>query len=77
LREELGTLTVLHTAATESLRLAEAEVKQLQKERDDLLWLLNHEFEEQNPEVVVKPLWMMLAANLREAAEAEPPRGEP
>jgi hypothetical protein len=53
----------------------EAEVVRLREERDNLLWLLDHEFEERNPEVP-KPDWLVFAASLREAAEAEQVQGK-
>lgn len=37
-------------------------------ERDNLRWLLRHEFKEKNPETP-EPDWLTLAASLREAAD--------
>lgn len=53
---------------------AEAEVVRLRGQRDNLLWLLDREFEERNPGVP-KPEWLVFAASLREAAEAQQVQG--
>ncbi len=47
----------------------EAEIERLQKERDSLEWLLDYEYQRENPGVSI-PCWLTVAASTREAAEA-------
>lgn len=41
------------------------EVQRIQIQRDNLIWLLNHEFDERHP-IVLRPDWLVVAASLRE-----------